>query len=173
MADLELAGPLLLGAVVLAGYGAYRLVQAASERSVGRLVAVDRSPERGRPLRSERHRLSGRPDELRQARDGRWIPVEWKSRGAPRGGPAPSHRVQVWAYCLLCEETTGRPPPFGLLRYGDGKEFRIPWDASARAELLALRAAIARPYDGRASPSVGKCRGCRWRNGCDARAAGS
>ncbi|HTT25628.1 MAG TPA: CRISPR-associated protein Cas4, partial [Thermoplasmata archaeon] len=98
-----------------------------------------------------------------------WVPVEWKSRPAPAYGPAPSHRVQVLAYCLLCEETRGVPPPFGILRYGDGSEFRIPWDGAARAELLALRWAIARPYDGRALPSPGKCRGCRWREGCDAR----
>lgn len=99
--------------------------------------------------------------------------MEWKSQPSPVRGPPLSHRVQVAAYCLLLEEVDGRPPPFGVLRYGDGGEFELPWDGRARADLLALRSELARPYDGRATPSYAKCRGCRWRPGCDAAAPGS
>lgn len=80
-----------------------------------------------------------------------------------------SHRIQVAAYCLLIESATGRAPPYGVLRYSDGGEFRITWDAPARAELLELRAAMGRPYRGEATPSAARCSRCPWRTGCDAR----
>jgi CRISPR-associated exonuclease Cas4 len=97
--------------------------------------------------------------------------VEIKSRSAPPRGPPPSHVAQVRAYSWLVEETTGVAPPFGVLRYSDGTEFRVPWDRTARAEILRLRDELDRPYDGRATPSPAKCAGCRWRSVCDASAA--
>ena len=93
--------------------------------------------------------------------------MEWKSRTAPPEAPY-SHRVQVWAYCLLLEDVTGFPPPYGVVRYSDGAEFRLDWDEDARREVLRLRRQIARPYDGAADPSPSKCARCPWRPGCDA-----
>jgi CRISPR-associated exonuclease Cas4 len=162
---------LLLGTlgVLLLLAGAWGLAALSRSRRFGRLVAVD-DRQGGVRLASERYRIVGTPDEIRRMRDGREVPVEWKRRAAPRRGPPRSHQVQVAAYCLLLEETTGRPPPFGVLRYGDGVEFRLPWNPSVRAQLLALRAELDRPYDGRADPAPRKCAGCRWAPGCDARA---
>lgn len=133
----------------------------------GRLVAIDA----GRPmtLRSEDYRLVGRPDEIRRLADGRLVPVEVKSRSTPARGPPPSHLVQVRAYCLLVEEATRVPPPYGVLRYSDA-EFRVRWDDRARRELIALRTELLRPYDGRATPSPERCRRCPWSDVCDARA---
>jgi CRISPR-associated exonuclease Cas4 len=162
----------LAGAVVglgLLAWGVVELYRLSEGRRYGRLETVDLPGTTGR-LSSERYRLVGRPDEVRRRPDGRPVPVEWKSRTAPRDGPPRSHRVQVSAYCLLLEDATGFSPPYGVLRYGDGSEFVIPWDDAARDEVLRIRWAIARPYDGRAAPSRGKCAGCRWRPGCDARA---
>lgn len=161
---------LLLVGLALAAWGARALSDRRREGAVGRLVAIDA----GAPavLASARYRLRGRPDALRQASDGRLVPVEVKSRRTPPSGPTRSHLVQVWAYCLLVEESTGRPPPIGLLRYADG-EVRVRWDARARSELLALRAELAQPYDGRANPSPGRCARCRWVGVCDARALGA
>ena len=156
-----LAGALLLGAGLVA------LGRLRDQRRDGRLLQADLPAHPGKLLRAPRFRISGRPDELRVTRDGRWIPVEFKSRPAPRRGPTPSHRVQLATYCLLVEETTGRSPPFGLLRYGDGGEFRIDWTPALREQVLALRRELARPYDGRASPSPGKCARCAWRMPCD------
>jgi hypothetical protein len=34
-----------------------------------------------------------------------------------------------------------------------------------------VRAAVAEPYDGRATPSTARCARCPWRDGCDVRAA--
>ena len=154
--------------IALAGASLWALARRRRDRRYGALVAVDA----GAPvtLSSSRYRLTGRPDLLRRASDGRLVPIELKSRSAPTAGPPRSHLVQVWAYCLLVEETQGTPPPHGILRYSDGTEFRVRWDAAARSELLRLRAEIDRPYDGRATPSRPKCARCGWRAGCDARA---
>ncbi|MCI4338119.1 MAG: PD-(D/E)XK nuclease family protein [Thermoplasmata archaeon] len=166
--DLELLALLLMGVAL---WLLFLVAARRSRRGPGRLRSVDLPSAPGPVLRSERYRLTGRPDELRELPDGRWIPVEWKSRPVPRGGPPWSHRIQLWAYCLLLEENLGRAPPFGRLRYGDGTVVDLPWDASARRELLSLRAGIEAPYDGRARPSPARCRRCRYRGGCDVRAA--
>lgn len=158
---------MVVGLGLFAG-AARALLARGHDRRLGALVAVDAGD--AVLLRSPRYRLSGRPDMLRRGRDGRTIPIELKSRPTPPRGPPPSHRAQVAAYCLLVEEATGVSPPFGVLRYSDGGEFRVPWDRPARAELLRLRAELDRPYDGRATPSPAKCAGCPWRAVCDARA---
>ena len=156
------------GAAIIA-VAAIRLARRARDRRYGRLVSVDAGPDGGARLRSERFRISGRPDVVRRRRDGRSIPVELKTHPLPAGGPPRSHIVQVWAYCLLLEETEGVPPPFGVLRYGDGREVTVPWGREERGILLGIRRAMDLPYDGRARPSRARCAQCRWRAICDAR----
>jgi CRISPR-associated exonuclease Cas4 len=163
-----------LGLLVAGGLVAVAALRALSlrrrEARFGALVAVDDRPGGSPLLRSERYRISGRPDELRQTAAGPWVPIEFKSRRSPRYTVPRSHRIQVAAYCLLVEETTGVAPPYGMIRYGDGGEVRVAWDRAARAELLQLRAEMAHRYDGRATPSVARCARCPWRDACDARA---
>jgi CRISPR-associated exonuclease Cas4 len=158
----------LLGAALAIAAG-WALLRRAHDRRHGDLIASDRPGARDVPIASEEHRIVGRPDAIRRLPDGREIPIEIKRRPTPRGGPMRSHRVQVAAYCLVIESSTGRAPPYGVLRYSDGGEFRIPWDTAARAELLSLRAAMGRPYRGEATPSEARCARCPWRPGCDAR----
>jgi CRISPR-associated exonuclease Cas4 len=160
-----------MAGVVLLAAGTVALIRRREQRRAGRLVQADLPRQPGMALRSARFRIAGRPDELRVVPDGRWIPVEIKSRSAPRNGPPASHRVQVAAYCLLVEETTGRSPPYGLLRYGDGGEYRLAWTPEVRSQLLDLRRELDAPYDGRALPSPGRCGGCAWRRSCDRSAA--
>jgi CRISPR-associated exonuclease Cas4 len=169
LATLEAAGAILGGGIAL-WVGARALTLRHREARYGSLVSVDVSPGTGPLLRSVRFRISGRPDELRQLPDGHLVPVEFKSRPSPRNGVPRSHRIQVAAYCLLIEETTGRPPPYGILRYGDGGEARVRWDRAAREELLEVRNELDRPYTGRATPSLARCARCPWRGVCDARA---
>lgn len=118
------------------------LWQARRERAVsglpqGRVVYVDsrawrKPPE---PLRAPTYGLVGRPDYL--LREGRaTIPVESKPmRHAEE--PYPADVLQLAAYCLLVEETYGRPPPHGLLVYSE-RTFEIPFDAGLRKALLKL-----------------------------------
>ncbi len=165
----------LLGIALVGGTALAVSVQALHRRARDRvhweLIAVDDGRRRDAPLTSHRYRLVGRPDSLRRTRDGRVVPIEIKSRTSPPNGPPLSHVVQVWAYCLLVEETTDVPVPYGMLRYSDGGEFRIDWGEDQRHRLLALRREVALPYDGRARPSPRRCAGCRYRYGCDVRAA--
>jgi len=165
----EIVGGILavLG-VAFVAWALHALAERRRDAAGGRLLAVDAG--RAWTLRSERYRMVGRPDELRRLRDGRVVPVEFKSRATPPRGPTPSHVVQVRAYCLLVEDATGVAPPYGVLRYSDG-EFRVRWDDRARDELLSLRSELLRPYDGRATPSRARCVRCAWFDGCDARAA--
>lgn len=156
---------LAVAGIVLLAAGARSLRRRAIDRRYGELVAIDAGEPR--TLRSARYRLVGRPDELRRRRDGAIVPVELKSRPIPRGGPFPSHLVQLGAYCLLVEEAVGRSPPHGVLRYQDG-EVVVPWDRGARRSVLSALASCARPYDGRADPGPGKCASCRWSPDCDA-----
>lgn len=165
-----LAPAVVLSLVVALLLGLRALITFVRDRRSGRLLAVDDGV--GLPLlRAPRYRLVGRPDELRALRGDAVIPVEIKSRTSPREGPPPSHRLQVEAYCLLVEEVSGRSPPYGLLRYADGREWTVPWDRPAREEVLGALAAVRRPYRGEATPSVARCVRCGWRLGCDARAA--
>lgn len=114
-------------------------------------------------------RLAGRPDEIRRTRGGLTVPVEVKTRAAPRNGVYPSHRLQVEAYALLLERSTGRAPAYGIVSYGDGVARAVPWNREARDEVLRTLALVRGPYDGRATPSPRKCAGCRWRERCDVR----
>ena len=159
----------LLGIVIAVVVGRALLLRRRDRRD-GELLSVDREGAPGRRIASEEYRVVGRPDALRRLADGREVPIEIKRRRTPRSGPLRSHRLQVAAYCLVIESATGRAPPYGVLRYSDGGEFRIPWDAPARSEVLGLLAAMRRPYRGEATPSPGRCAGCAWRRGCDARA---
>ena len=165
-----LNGVLLVGALVVLILSLRSLTALRRDRTWGALTTIDDGPSR-RTFYAPRSGLSGRPDSVRTLADGRAVPVELKSRSSPARGPLTSHRVQVEAYCLILEEATGRAPPFGVLRYGDGVEWQVPWDGPARAEVVGLLAELRREYDGRATPTRAKCAGCAWRAGCDARAA--
>jgi CRISPR-associated exonuclease Cas4 len=163
-------GAILLGALVVLLLAVRAWAALRRDRALGSLRSIDVGP-RPATLYADRWGLSGRPDIVRTMADGRCVPVEIKSRSAPAGGPPRSHRVQVGAYCLILEETTGRAPPFGVLRYGDGQEWRIPWDGAARAEVVDLLRQLRQRYDGRATPAPARCARCPWRLGCDRRAA--
>jgi CRISPR-associated exonuclease Cas4 len=134
-----------------------------------RVVYQDtRRRELSRPLFSAEHRLTGQPDyvlEVGQA----LIPVEVKpTRRAsqPRHGDV----LQVAAYCLLVEEWSGTPPPYGLLRYAE-TTFEIRWDDDLCAELLEtielMRADLAEPEVDRSHNQAGRCQACGFADRCE------
>jgi CRISPR/Cas system-associated exonuclease Cas4 (RecB family) len=166
--DLRAAFVLVgLLAIALAAWAAREMWRA---RGMAGTSVVEVDTERGRqPLRSTNWGLVGRPDEILRLSDGRHVPVEVKSRASPRRGVPASHRLQLYAYLALLEDQRLGTVPFGVLRYGDGGEFRLPWDDAARAELATTLAAARRPYDGRARPGPDRCPRCPWFERCDAR----
>jgi CRISPR-associated exonuclease Cas4 len=165
-----LTGPILplilvsVGVALVAG-SAWALLELHRARRFGQYVGSDTRGE-STTLRSERWRLVGRPDLLRRLPDGRSIPIEIKSRTSPERQVPYSHLVQVWAYCALLEETSGKIPPYGVLRYADGREWCVPWGAMERTELWRLRSALAAPYRGQSHPSPGRCWRCPYRPIC-------
>ena len=111
------------------------------------LAAPDESGTETRELELESESLGlvGKVDALRM-RDGELVPYEDK-RGRARqssDGPEawPSDALQVSAYALLIEESTGRRVPEGRVRYhADNVTVRVPVTAELRTAVLA---AIAR-----------------------------
>jgi CRISPR-associated exonuclease Cas4 len=157
---------LILGSLLLAG--ALHL-RRASGLPWARIKLADTGGWQPAPraLVSHRYGLVGKPDYLLATRSGD-IPVEVKpSRTATT--PYESDLMQLAAYCLLVEDTTGRAPQYGLLRYAT-QTFRMPYTAKVRAELLDFidemqqdRAAadVARSHE-----QLGRCRSCGFYNNC-------
>lgn len=175
MNGLHLADALLavLALAALIG-GRLALRQATRARHLaglppGRVVYVDTgdwgSPDK--PFFSARYRLTGKPDYLVETRAG-LIPIEVKSRAAPPQ-PFSSHVLQLATYCLLVEESEGRAPPHGLIKYAD-TAFEVDYTPDLRRELLALLDGMRSSFQGevhRSHEETRRCAGCGYRPVCD------
>ncbi len=134
----------------------------------GKLLVADseRWDRCERELFSPRYRLVGRPDYLFRER-GSFIPVEVKSGRLP-SSPYDSHVFQLLAYCLLVEETTGSPPPYGIIAYRDG-HFVVKYTPALKAELVGvleeMRKTLASGQEPEARESR-KCLHCGYRRIC-------
>jgi len=168
---------LLAAAILLAGLGTWLWLRSRAARRqaglpAGRVIYADTGAwsRCERPLFSQQHRLTGRPDYLVLGR-GAPIPVEVKSCAAP---PAPyrAHLLQLAAYCLLVEEQEGQMPPYGILKYGD-RAFRVDYTSALRSELLrvldSMRRDLRAPSVDRDHDEPGRCAGCGHRDRCDHR----
>jgi CRISPR-associated exonuclease Cas4 len=136
----------------------------------GRVLADDVGAGRTlqRPLYARRYGLTGKPDYLLE-RGGATIPVEVKpGRRSPR--PYDSDLMQLAAYCLLVEESTGAAPPYGLLRYADAT-FRLTYSEAVRDELLATLEAMRDLLEAddaeRSHDDPRRCAGCGFRASCE------
>ena len=112
--------------------------------------------------------LRGRPDQI-VIIDSEFIPVEQKTGKVPKR-PHASHRFQALAYARLVEMTTGRAPPYALLRYGQNNLHQLPWDQSAKDELQeqiqAIQHIMAKGGATRNHNRPGKCKNCSRRHAC-------
>lgn len=138
----------------------------------GDVVYVDSATERPKLFVSKKHGLSGRPDAV-VMRGEHHIPVELKTGRVPRG-PLFSHILQVVAYCVLLEEEYGKPPPYGIIRYGE-TAFEIEYNVDQRSMLLQkldeMRLALAKGSTHRNHNRPGKCIHCSRRGVCPERLA--
>ena len=125
-----------------------------------------------RPLYSQCHRLSGKPDYLVQERR-HLVPVEVKP-GRTASEPYEGDILQLAAYCLLVEEEFGQRPRYGYLKYQQ-QVFRIAYSDAVERELLrrldAMRQDI--PADGVpvSHREPARCLACGHREHCDQRLA--
>lgn len=119
-------------------------------------------------LVSAKYGISGRPDYVMMA-EGTIIPVEEKTGRIPRG-PLFSHILQVGAYCLLLEEKSGKPVPYGILKYGTDQHI-IEFDDMLRKTLLQKITEMKNIANGkqpahRNHNRPSKCKGCSRREIC-------
>jgi CRISPR-associated exonuclease Cas4 len=148
--------------------------QASAGLPIAHILTQD--TERGEPpsaaMTSHRLRLTGRPDYLLR-RHGVVIPVEVKPRRLAQA-PYAGDLLQLAAYCLLLEETTGQAPPYGILRYAH-RSWQLPYGDDARAGVLAALADIAHDRAAaevpRSHEQPARCAACGLRHDCDQRLA--
>jgi CRISPR-associated exonuclease Cas4 len=125
-----------------------------------------------KPLYDPQLKLTGKPDYILRLRDGVQVPVEVKSTPAPTQ-PYANHVMQLAAYCLLLERTSGQRPPYGLLRYRE-QTFQVDYTPELEQALLALVEEIRDVERQGRTPTrshaeAGRCRRCSYREICDLR----
>ena len=136
----------------------------------GRVIYSDMRTWRNcpEPLYDSEINLTGKPDYLVQKL--RYVlPVEVKSSQAP-DEPYRSHVLQLAAYCLLVEETTGQTPPHGWLKYIDTL-YEVDFTPELRRELLdtivEMRQAHLAETVKRNHNQPNKCHACGFYKVCD------
>ena len=121
-----------------------------------------------KPLFDALHAIAGKPDYLVE-QNGRIIPVEVKSGWAPEQ-PHESHVFQLAAYCRLVEYTTGKRPPYGILRYRN-RTFAVDYTPALEHQLIELLTEMRQearrgPLD-RSHEEPARCARCGYRSVCD------
>ncbi len=139
-------------------------------RVSGKIEYID--GDQSKIFRSEKFGLSGMPDYVIRMKEN-LIPVEEKTGRTPRG-PLFSHILQVAAYCLLIEESSGKAPPYGLLKYPE-HEHEIEYNEDLKGVLLQkldeMRAIQQTKEAHRNHDRPGKCASCSRRHICPERLA--
>lgn len=167
---MEIALALFLAALALLLLWLGARQQRASGLPTGRVIYADPkligAPER--PLFDPESMLTGKPDYLVEE-NGKVIPVEVKSGWAPPE-PHEGHIYQLLAYCLLVERTTGKRPPYGILRYRN-RSFAVDYTREAERELIRLldemhEASYAREQH-RSHEDPPRCLRCGYRSNCE------
>ena len=167
-------GLALIAAVALIGTSLLALVWAGRLRTAsglpdGEIISRDTGrQERGKPLYSARYGLTGTPDYVVRTRKG-LVPVEVKP-GRKEAEPHESHLLQVLAYCLLIEDSEGKPPPYGLLRY-NSDNFVVDYNTETRSYLLDVMETMRREAEENDVPrnheQPQRCRACGYRSICE------
>jgi len=112
--------------------------------------------------------LAGQPQYV-LTYEGGSIPILARSTAAPEN-PHEAHIMQVIAYCLLVSESTGTRPPYGVIRYGDGRTFEVDFDEDSVEHLSRV---VDEIETNRRQPDVpishedrGRCFACSHRKRC-------
>jgi CRISPR-associated exonuclease Cas4 len=137
----------------------------------GRLIYTDAQDRTWQPVPkpfySAAYGLVGKPDYVVETPKG-LIPVEIKSGHAPQI-PYLGHLLQLAAYCLLIEESSGYTPAHGLLKYADAL-YEVDFTRELRAELLntlaEMRQTRLAEHVGRSHNQAGRCAACGFRSVC-------
>ena len=132
-------------------------------------VAYSDDEESAGLLKDDETGLRGRPDQIVIV-DGEFIPMEQKTGRVP-DKPHKSHQMQLLAYLHLVETTTGRKPPYGVIKYGNENIHQIFWNEEHYNLLMNMTKEIQRiMVEGGAKRNherIGKCQNCSRRYACD------
>ena len=116
-------------------------------------------------LVSHRYGLAGKPDYIVRGEHAS-IPVEVKSRICRARGPHDSEKAQLFAYCLLVEEMSGQPIPYGLIEYPN-RQWRVPFGEAERRYVFGLLGEIRQAQAAADVPrdhlDTFRCRSCGFR----------
>ena len=144
--------------------------QKAAGLPAGRVIYTDMrgwTPAE-KPLFDPLHAITGKPDYLVE-QNGRIIPVEVKS-GWAADQPYESHVFQLIAYCRLVEYTSGKRPPYGILRYRN-RVFAVDYTPELEERLIDLltemRQQARRGPASRSHEEAARCARCGYRSVCD------
>jgi CRISPR-associated exonuclease Cas4 len=114
--------------------------------------------------------LTGKPDFVVNQK-GRLLPVEAKSMWAP-SEPYDSHILQLGAYCYLIEKTTGKRPPYGILKYRN-RSFAIDYNKALEQSVIQMVDEIRHKKNSRevnrSHEEARRCARCGFRKNCDQR----
>lgn len=167
---ISLIVSLVLAGTIIAAVLARRKVQAAlsTDGITGPVLYTD-AAGKAKTLVSPRHGLVGKPDYVIEE-DGALIPVEKKTRVLGRGKPFKGEMLQLAAYCLILEDTSGQRIQLGRLQYDDRTE-DIPFDPALRDSLTQVlgdmrdaEASVGEPARNHDSPA--KCGSCEFSASC-------
>ena len=144
------------------------ILAADNDIKVGTEIAYSDDDKGSGLLMDKSTGLRGRPDQI-VIIDGEFIPVEQKTGRVPKS-PYDSHSMQVLAYAHLIEVTTGRSPPYGMLRYGEENLHVIDWNDGAKSQLMetiqTIQGIMAKGGAKRNHNRPGKCKNCSRRYAC-------
>ena len=155
----------LLLALALAALLVARYLASRSRFLPGEVIYSDIDEQRcGETLVSHRYGLVGRPDYIVRSPAGP-IPIEVKSRACGSHGPYPGEKAQLFAYCLLIEDTMHLPVRSGVLRFRD-RQWTVPFGDRERRFILStldeMRVA-ENDESARSHTIAARCRGCGFR----------
>jgi CRISPR-associated exonuclease Cas4 len=99
----------------------------------GKIVYQD-ADGTGAPLLATSHALSGKPDYVILAPDGKPVPVELKL-SVKAEEPQRHHIMQLAAYFVILEDLYDQPPAYGVLRYAN-KDFKVEYTEALKRKVL-------------------------------------
>lgn len=120
------------------------------------------------PIFSNSLKIAGKPDFI--VKNGNlYIPIEIKTTIADL--PYKGHILQLTAYCILVEEKFSTKVEFGIIEYGNGKQYKINFDYNLQFELWKMlkemRNALKLGRVERNHNSENRCAVCSVREFCD------
>ncbi|MCK5683480.1 Dna2/Cas4 domain-containing protein [bacterium] len=106
--------------------------------------------------------LCGKPDNIGSS----GVPYEFKSGKSPKN-LYDGYRLQVLAYGVILEKLSGKMPPYGVVRFKDGKEFKVEYTRSnikyffknlySLLDVIRGKRKAVRNHE-----NINKCKGCEY-----------